>query len=108
MAVMLFALVWESFNAMQLQDFADFFPPHEFDALEEAYDAAWCDMWTNRLTLTAGQTTILKRNLIQMLLAAACHGVRDANQLQVIALRGVSGGAGLSHGGQIIACPAVH
>ena len=83
---------------MQLQDFADSFQPHELAALGAAYDAAWCDLWTTRLPLTAAQATILQSNLVQILLAAACHGVRDADQLKLIALRGLSGVAGLSQG----------
>jgi hypothetical protein len=77
---------------MQLRDFAAFFEPEEFAALGAAYDAAWSELWTTRLTLTTAQATILKRNLVQILLAAACHGIRDGDQLKEIALRGVSGG----------------
>ena len=36
---------------MRLRDYSTFFPPEEFDALTDAYDAAWRDLWTKRLTL---------------------------------------------------------
>lgn len=76
---------------MQLRDFADFFQPEEFAAFGVAYDSAWSDLWATRLTLTAAQAAVLKKNLVQILLAAACHGIHDADQLKEIALRGVSG-----------------
>jgi hypothetical protein len=81
----------ESPEAMQLRDFAAFFQAKEFAALTAAYDAAWKDLRTTGLTLTAAQVAILKKNLVQILLASACNGTRDVDQLKEIALRGVSG-----------------
>ena len=76
---------------MRLRDYSSFFRPEEFDALTAAYDAAWQDLWTKRLTLTADQVPVLKKNLVQIILASACNGKRDVEQLKEIALRGVSG-----------------
>jgi len=76
---------------MRLRDYSSFFRPKEFDALTAAYDAAWQDLWTKRLTLTADQVPVLKKNLAQIILASACNGKRDVEQLKEIALRGVSG-----------------
>ena len=76
---------------MRLRDYSYFFRPEEFDALTAAYDAAWQDLWTKRLTLTADQVPVLKKNLAQIILASACNGKRDEEQLKEIALRGVSG-----------------
>ena len=76
---------------MRLRDYSSFFRPEEFDALTAAYDAAWHDLWTKRLTLTADQVPVLKKNLAQIILASACNGKRDVEQLKEIALRGVSG-----------------
>ena len=76
---------------MRLRDYSTFFPPEEFDALTDAYDAAWRDLWTKRLTLPSDHVAILKSNLAQIILASACNGKRDADQLREIALRGVSG-----------------
>ena len=76
---------------MRLRDYSSFFRPEEFDALTTAYDAAWQDLWTKRLTLTADQVPVLKKNLAQIILASACNGKRDVEQLKEIALRGVSG-----------------
>ena len=76
---------------MRLRDYSSFFPPEEFDALTAAYDAAWRDLWTRRLTLPPNQVATLKNNLAQMILASACNGNRDADQLKDIAMRGVSG-----------------
>ena len=76
---------------MRLRDYSYFFRPEECDALTAAYDAAWQDLWTKRLTLTADQVPVLKKNLAQIILASACNGKRDVEQLKEIALRGVSG-----------------
>ena len=76
---------------MRLRDYSYFFRPEEFDALTAAYDAAWQDLWTKRLTLTSDQVPVLKKNLAQIILASACNGKRDVEQLKEIALRGVSG-----------------
>jgi hypothetical protein len=76
---------------MRLRDYSSFFQPEEFDALTAAYEAAWRDLWTKRLTLPAEQVPVLKTNLTQMILASACNGKRDVEQLKEIALRGVSG-----------------
>lgn len=75
---------------MRLRDYSAFFQPEEFAALRAAYEAAWQDLWTRRLTLTAAQVPILKNNLAQIILASACNGTRDVDQLKEIALRGVS------------------
>lgn len=74
----------------RLRDYSSFFPPEEFAALTAAYDAAWQDLWTKRLTLNADEVPVLKRNLTQIILASACNGKRDVKQLKEIALRGVS------------------
>jgi hypothetical protein len=75
---------------LHLQDYSSFFPPEEFNALTAAYDAAWQDLWTKRLTLNADQVPVLKKNLTQIILASACNGKRDMEQLKGIALRSVS------------------
>lgn len=80
----------ESLEVMQLRDFAAFFQPEELTTLGAAYNAAWKDLRTTKLNLTAAQAVLLKRNLVQILLAAACNGTRDFDQLKEIALRGVS------------------
>ena len=75
---------------MHLRDYSSFFQPEEFGASTAAYDAAWQDLWTKRLTLTADKVPVLKKNLAQIILASACNGKRDMEQLKEIALRGVS------------------
>jgi hypothetical protein len=79
---------------MHLQDYSSFFRPEEFDALTAAYDAAWLHLWSNKHALTADQVPVLRKNLAQIILASACSGKRDVEQLKEIALRGVSGHAG--------------
>jgi hypothetical protein len=74
---------------MQLRDYSSFFQPDDFDALTAAYDAAWQQLWATRLTLQSEQVVVLKKNLSQIILASACNGKRDVQQLKEIALRGV-------------------
>jgi hypothetical protein len=70
--------------------YSAYFRAEELGVLAAAYDAAWQDLWTERLTLGAEQTLVLKKNLAQIILASACNGKRDVDQLKEIALRGVS------------------
>ena len=76
---------------MQLRDYSSYCQPEEFDALTAAYDAAWQELWAKRLTLPSEQVPVLKKNLSQIILASACNGKRDVEQLKESALRGVSG-----------------
>jgi hypothetical protein len=78
-------------EAMRLRDYSSFFQPEELEALVAAYEAAWHDLWTKRLSLSADQSVILSKNLAQIILASACNGKRDSEQLKAIALRGVCG-----------------
>jgi hypothetical protein len=74
-----------------LHDYSSFFRPEEFDALTAAYDAAWQHLRTKEHALTSDQVPVVRNNLAQIILASACSGKRDAEQLKEIALRGVSG-----------------
>jgi hypothetical protein len=76
---------------MRLRDYSAFFPPDELHAMTAAYDAAWQHLRAKRPALTAEQAQVLKKNLVQIILASACNGKRDVGQLKKIALRGVSG-----------------
>ena len=75
---------------MPSEAYSAYFRPEELGILAAAYDAAWQDLWTERLTLGADQTSVLKKNLAQIILASACTGKRDVEQLKEVALRGVS------------------
>jgi hypothetical protein len=75
---------------MPFKAYSDYFRPEELGILDAAYDAAWQDLWTERLTLGVEQTSVLKKNLAQIILASACNGKRDVEQLKEAALRGVS------------------
>jgi hypothetical protein len=75
---------------MPFEAYSAYFRPEEIDILAAAYDAAWQALWTERLTLGAEQTSVLKKNLAQIILASACSGKRDVTQLKEVALRGVS------------------
>ena len=75
-------------EAMQLRNYSSYFQPEEFDALTAAYDAAWQELWYP----PSDQIPVLQKNLSQIILASACNGKRDVEQLKEIALRGVAGG----------------
>ena len=93
---------------MQLRDYSSYFQPEEFDALTAAYDAAWQELWAKRLTLPSEQVPVLKKNLSQIVLASACNGKRDVEQLKEIALRGVSGQSRVSIYTQFACCIFPH
>jgi hypothetical protein len=75
---------------MPFQAYSSFFEPAELAALRAAYDGAWHHLWTSIQAPTANQAAVLKKNLEQIILAAACTGNRDTERLKEIALRGVS------------------
>jgi len=76
---------------MPFRDYSPFFLPEELDALTAAFEAAWQHLRLNRLTLSAEQERVLKRNLAQIILDSARNGTRDVEELKEIALRHVSG-----------------
>ena len=73
---------------MMFQKYAAFFQPHELDALTAAYDAVWQQLRSTR-AMEAAETSVLSKNLAQIILASACTGERDAERLKQIALRAV-------------------
>ena len=72
------------------QKYAAFFQPHELEVLSAAYDAAWQQVQATR-AIESAQTSVLKNNLAQIILASACTGERDTERLKQIALRAVLG-----------------
>lgn len=74
---------------MPFQNYSSFFQPEEIDALNTAYEAAWRHLSTDKLRLMTDQVPVLQKNLAQIILAAACNGKRDVEELKEIALRGV-------------------
>jgi uncharacterized protein YjbJ (UPF0337 family) len=76
---------------MPFRDYSPFFLPEELDALTAAYEAAWQHLRLNRPALSAQQVRTLKRNLAQTILASACNGAWNVEELKEIALRSVSG-----------------
>src|SRR5690349_1854037 len=75
--------------AMPFEAYSAYFRPEELDILAAAYAAAWQDLWTEKLTLGAEQTSVLKKKLAHIILASACNGKRDVTQLKDVALHGV-------------------
>jgi hypothetical protein len=73
---------------MAFREYAAFFQPHELEALNAAYDAAWENIVTK--LMTPAEAVNLKNRLAQVILASACTGERDANRLKQIAVRALS------------------
>ena len=73
---------------MTFKKYAAFFPPHELAALAAAYDAAWQQMQTS-MPIKDRESSVLKNNLAQIILASACTGERDTERVKRIALRAV-------------------
>ena len=70
---------------MPFRAYSSYFPTNELDAFTAAYDAAWKhlrDTGTN-----PDQAAILKKKLAQIILASACKGEREIEQLKAIALK---------------------
>src|SRR5262245_15953346 len=76
---------------MPFRNYLPFFLPEELDALTVAYEAAWQHLRLNRSTLSAQEVRTLKRSLAQIILASACNGKWDVEELKEIALRNLSG-----------------
>jgi hypothetical protein len=74
---------------MAFQKYAAFFQPHELDALNAAYDAAWKRIATKSIRVS--ESADLKSRLARVILASACTGERDAKRLERIALRALLG-----------------
>ena len=70
---------------MPFREYSSYFPSNELDAFTAAYEAAWQHL---RATgNTHDQAAVLKKNLAQIILASACKGEREVEQLKDIALR---------------------
>lgn len=73
---------------MAFRKYAAFFQPHELEALNTAYNAAWERLATK--PMDTAEASDLKNRLAQVILASACTGERDAKRLEQIAVRALS------------------
>jgi hypothetical protein len=71
---------------MPFRRYSSYFPSDELDAFTAAYEAAWQHFQATG-TATPDQADVLKKNLAQIILASACKGEREVEQLKAIALR---------------------
>ena len=71
---------------MPFQEFTSFFGPDDLDAMTAAYNAVWFQL----LVMGMVVTPLIKRKLVQVILAAACTGKRDRRRLQDVALKALS------------------
>ena len=71
---------------MPFQEFTSFFGPDDLEAMTAAYNAVWYQL----LVMGMVVTPLLKRELEQVILAAACTGKRDRKRLEDVALKALS------------------
>jgi hypothetical protein len=70
---------------MPFREYSPYFLSDELNAFTTAYEAAWQQL---RATGTPpDQAAVLKKNLAQIILASACKGEREIEQLKDIALK---------------------
>ena len=70
---------------MPFREYSSHFPTNQLDAFTAAYDEAWKEL-RDRGT-TPDQAAVLKKNLAQIILASACKGEREVEQLKAITLK---------------------
>ena len=70
---------------MPFREWSSYFLPDDLNAFTAAYEVAWEQLRTTRAT--PDKDAVLKRNLAQIILASACKGEREIEQLKDIALR---------------------
>jgi hypothetical protein len=70
---------------MPFRKYSSHFPSNDLDAFTVAYDDAWKHL--RDTDTTPDQAAALKRNLAQIILASACKGEREVEQLKAIALK---------------------
>ena len=73
---------------MPFREYSSYFASDELDAFMAAYKAAWehlCATGTN-----PDQAAVLKKKLSQIILASACKGEREVEQLKAIALKALA------------------
>lgn len=70
---------------MPFREYSSYFLPDELNAFTTAYEAAWQQLRANGTA--PDQAAVLKKNLAQIILASACKGEREIEQLKDIALK---------------------
>ena len=70
---------------MPFREYSSYFSTDELAAFTAAYDAAWKHL--RDADTTPDQAAVLKRNLAQIILASACKGARETEELKAIALK---------------------
>ena len=73
---------------MPFREYSSYFPTNELDAFTAAYDEAWKHL--RDTGTTPDLAAVLKRNLAQIILASACNGEREVEQLKAIALKALA------------------
>jgi hypothetical protein len=70
---------------MPFREYSSYFARDELDAFMAAYEAAWKHLSASGPS--ADQAAVLKKRLGQIILASACKGEREVEQLKAIALK---------------------
>lgn len=75
---------------MPFQAYSASFSLEDIKALRKAYTLALDDLSAERITLPPDEIPALRQKLAQLILASACSGKRNVDELKQIALRGAS------------------
>ena len=70
---------------MPFREYSSYFPTDELDAFTAAYEAAWKHL--RDTGTTPDHAFVLRKKLAQVILASACKGEREVEQLKAIALK---------------------
>jgi len=73
---------------MPFRKYSSYFLSDELHAFATAFEAAWQQLRASGTT--RDQDAVIKKNLTQIILASACKGEREIEQLKDIALRALS------------------
>jgi hypothetical protein len=67
---------------MPFREYSSYFSTNELSAFTAAYDEAWKHV--RGAGTTPDQAAVLKRNLAQIILASACKGAREIEELKAM------------------------
>jgi hypothetical protein len=73
---------------MPFREYSSYFASEELDVLIAAYQAAWRHLYATGTS--PDQAAVLQKKLGQIILASACKGKREVEQLKAIALKALA------------------
>jgi hypothetical protein len=80
---------------MPFREYSSHFSPDELSAFATAYKAAWQHLQTT--CITPDEAALVKKNLVQVILASACKGEREIERLKDVALKALGSAEKVSY-----------